>query len=93
MQNEYAIGSSLGLHLRPAKKIVEAASRYHCAVYLEKDGKRVSAKSLVNVLTIAAKYGDKVILITEGYQEAEAQREIGILLAAALDASGSKEQA
>lgn len=90
MIEHYVIQNLLGLHVRPAKKIVETASRYPCAVFLELNGKRSSAKSLVSVLSIGAKHGDTLALITEGEQEAEAQAEIGALLAAPIE-SPAKE--
>lgn len=90
MQESYVIQNALGIHVRPAKKIVEAANRYPCAVFLEKDGKRCSAKSLVNVLSVGAKHGDTVTLITEGEQEAEALAEIGAVLAAPIDSPARK---
>ncbi|WP_127488022.1 HPr family phosphocarrier protein [Paenibacillus ehimensis] len=92
MQNNYIVQNLLGLHVRPAKKIVEAAGRYkECSIFLEKSGKRVSAKSLVNVLTIGAKHGDTVTLITEGEQEEAAQEEIGRILAEYSEAPARKE--
>ncbi|BBH24893.1 HPr-like protein Crh [Paenibacillus baekrokdamisoli] len=82
MEQTYTIQSELGIHVRPAKQIVEAAKKYPaCSVFLEKDGKRVSVKSLVNVLTLGAKHGDTVTLITEGEQEAAVQDEIGAIFA------------
>jgi phosphotransferase system HPr (HPr) family protein len=85
MKEIYVIQNLLGIHVRPAKKIVEIASRYPCTVYLELNGKQSSAKSLVSVLSVGAKLGDAVALITEGEQEAEAQAEIGALLSAPID--------
>lgn len=85
MQGTYVIQNLLGIHVRPAKKIVECAGKYPCSIFLELNGKRSSAKSLVAVLSAGAKLGDSVTLITEGEQEAEAQAEIGALLASAID--------
>lgn len=82
MEQTYTIGSELGIHVRPAKLIVEAVKKYAGTdVFLEKDGKRVAAKSLVNVLTLGAKHGDSVTVITEGDQAEAAQQEIGAILA------------
>jgi phosphocarrier protein HPr len=85
MQHEFEIKNLLGLHIRPARKLVELSKKYDCEVYLEKDGKRFSAKSLVNVLFVGATYGDKVTLITEGKQEEEALSMIGAFLASKID--------
>jgi phosphocarrier protein HPr len=85
MQHEFEIKNLLGLHLRPARKLVELCKKYECEVYLEKEGKRFSAKSLVNVLFVGATYGDKITLITEGKQEEEALSMIGAFLASKID--------
>ncbi|WP_438444035.1 HPr family phosphocarrier protein [Gorillibacterium sp. sgz5001074] len=90
LQHTYVIQNLLGIHVRPAKKIVECASKYPCSVYLELDGKRSSAKSLVAVLSAGAKLGDAVTLVTDGEQEEEAQAVIGALLASSID-SPAKE--
>ncbi|SDC04949.1 phosphocarrier protein [Paenibacillus sp. UNCCL117] len=92
MQKEYVIENVLGLHVRPAKKIVQTASKYAADVFLEKDGKRVSAKSLVNVLTLGVKHGEKVKLITEGDQAEAAQQEIGEILSEAIEAAAAKKE-
>ncbi|MEX2460996.1 MAG: HPr family phosphocarrier protein [Paenibacillaceae bacterium] len=85
MQHEFEIKNLLGLHIRPARKLVELSKKYSCDVFLEKDGKRYSAKSLVNVLYVGATYGDKIILITEGEQEGEALQIIGSFLASKIE--------
>jgi phosphocarrier protein HPr len=81
MQHEYEIKNLLGLHIRPARKLVELSKKYSCDVFLEKEGKRYSAKSLINVLYVGATYGEKIVLITEGAHEAEALSVIGAFLA------------
>ncbi|MBB3108606.1 phosphocarrier protein [Paenibacillus phyllosphaerae] len=91
MQQTFTIANLLGLHVRPAKQIVEAAKKYpNTQVFVEKDGKKNSAKSLVNVLTLGAKHGDAVTLIVEGEQEAAALAEIGAILSANIDGHGAK---
>lgn len=85
MQHEFEIKNLLGLHIRPARKLVELSKKYNCDVFLEKDGKRYSAKSLINVLFVGATYGDKIVLITEGEKEEEALSIIGAFLASKIE--------
>jgi phosphocarrier protein len=85
MQHEFEIKNVLGLHIRPARKLVELSKKYSCGVFLEKEGKRYSAKSLINVLYVGATYGDKLILITEGEKEEEALQIIGSFLASKIE--------
>lgn len=56
-------------------------------VKLEKDGKTVDAKSLVAVLSLGAKFGDELTLLTEGEQAEEVQRVIGAILSSPLETS------
>jgi phosphotransferase system HPr (HPr) family protein len=85
MQQEFEIKNLFGLHIRPARKLVELAKKYSCDVFLEKDGKQYSAKSLINVLFVGATYGDKVTLITMGEHEETALLEIGRFLASKIE--------
>lgn len=85
MQHEFEIKNVLGLHVRPARKLVELSKKYSCNVFLEKEGTRYNAKSLINVLFVGATYGEKIVLITEGEQEEEALSIIGAFLASKIE--------
>jgi phosphocarrier protein len=85
MQKEYIIQNPNGIHARPARKIVTTANSFPCAIYLEKDGKRSSAKSLVAVLSLGAKHGDAVLVVAEGEKEEEAVKEIGAIVESVWD--------
>lgn len=66
------IVNQLGIHARPASLIVKTSSRYDADVYLEKDGSRVSGKSIMGLMTLAASCGSQLTLLVEGPDEAEA---------------------
>jgi phosphocarrier protein HPr len=61
-----------GLHLRPAAKFVEIASRYRAEVFLRRGELEVNAKSILGVLMLAAEMGAEIVVRTEGPDEAEA---------------------
>jgi phosphotransferase system HPr (HPr) family protein len=42
------------LHLRPAQRIVEAASQYHCEIRVTKDHMDINAKSIVDMIEFTA---------------------------------------
>ncbi|WP_040952496.1 HPr family phosphocarrier protein [Gorillibacterium massiliense] len=79
-QKDFIIQNPNGIHTRPARKIVTASSAYPCEVFLEKSGKRFSAKRLLSVLSVNGKQGDAITVVTEGEQEQEALNEIGTIL-------------
>jgi phosphocarrier protein HPr len=81
------VGSSSGLHARPAKIFVEAAAKAPVKVTIRSgDRKPVPAKSMLSVLALGAKQGTEVILEAEGDGADEALDTLAELLAKDLDA-------
>lgn len=60
-----------GLHARPAKIFARAAAASAADVSVEKDGRRVNAKSVLSLLTLDCHQGDEIVISAEG-EEAEA---------------------
>ena len=60
-----------GLHARPAKIFARAAAASAADVSVEKDGRRVNAKSVLSLLTLDCHQGDEIVIAAEG-EEAEA---------------------
>ena len=81
------VGSSSGLHARPAKIFVEAAAKAPVKVTIRSgDRKPVPARSMLSVLALGAKQGTEVILEAEGDGADEALDSLAELLAKDLDA-------
>jgi phosphocarrier protein len=66
------IQNRAGIHARPAAMVVQATKEFLCSIYIEKNGDRVNAKSIMGVLTLGAVYGTELKLIAEGEDEARA---------------------
>ena len=66
LKRKVTVQNEVGLHARPAKNLVSALNKYQSEVYIEKDGYRVNAKSIIGVLTLAAVKGAELIVIAEG---------------------------
>ncbi len=77
---EITIANPLGLHARPAAKVVKTAKKFRSQILLEKNGEKVDGKSILEVLTLAAEKGDVVKVIAMGEDEREALREVVSLL-------------
>lgn len=60
------VANRLGLHARPSAKLTQLATQYRCDVWLERDGRRVNAKSIMGVMMLAASQGTKLTIETEG---------------------------
>jgi phosphotransferase system HPr (HPr) family protein len=63
--------NATGLHARPAKIFAKAAAAFPADVFVEKDGRRVNAKSTLSVLTLDCHQGDGILISVEG-DDAEA---------------------
>ena len=65
------IVNPLGLHARPAAKLVKLASQYTAEVTISRDGTPVNAKSIMGVMMLAAEQGCTVQIAADG-SDAEA---------------------
>lgn len=61
-----------GLHARASAKVVEAAARFNAEVTILKDGQRVSARSIMGLMMLAASQGSEIGLEAEGPDAAAA---------------------
>jgi phosphocarrier protein len=66
------ISNKLGLHARASAKLTQLASKFQSAVWIERNGRRVNAKSIMGVMMLAAGIGSNVELEVEGPDEAAA---------------------
>ena len=71
-EKEVTVDNKLGLHARPAAMLVRKVMGYNSDVFLEKDGERVSAKSIMGIMGFAACKGTSLKVIAEGADEVEA---------------------
>ena len=73
---EVEIINKLGLHARASAKLTQLAGSYPCEVWMERNGRRINAKSIMGVMMLAAGLGSTVELETNGEQEEEAMNAI-----------------
>lgn len=82
------IGSSVGLHARPASLFTAAVDETGLDVTIAKDGNPgVDASSILMVMSLGAGHGDEVTLEADGAGADEALDKLVGLLATDLDAS------
>ena len=63
------ITNTIGLHARPATFFIQRANSYKCSVWVEKDERRVNAKSLLGVLSLGIAKGMTITLLADGQDE------------------------
>jgi phosphocarrier protein len=78
---EARIINKLGLHARASAKLTQTASSFGAEVWIERNGRRVNAKSIMGVMMLAAAHGATIIIDTEG-QDADAALEAILALIA-----------
>ena len=69
---ETVVNNKVGLFARPATFFIQKAIEFKCSIWVEKDDRRVNAKSLLGVLSMGIMDGTSISLIADGVDEAEA---------------------
>ena len=77
---EVTVKNEVGLHARPATYFIQKASEFKCGIWVEKDQRRVNAKSLLGVLSLGTVGGTPITLIAAGSDENEAVEALAELI-------------
>ncbi len=72
--------NKLGLHARAAMKLVNTASRYGSEILIRYSGREVNAKSIMNVMVLAASRGSEIELVVSGEDEDDAMEALVTLI-------------
>ena len=72
VQENVRVNLKTGLQARPAAFFVQEANRFASEIFLEKDQKKVNAKSIMGVMSLAIGTGAQVTIIAEGIDAEEA---------------------
>ena len=66
---EVRVENQVGLHARPATFFIQKANEFKCGIWVEKDERRVNAKSLLGVLSLGIVGGTDIRIIADGLDE------------------------
>ncbi|MBP3381265.1 MAG: HPr family phosphocarrier protein [Clostridia bacterium] len=66
------VQNQVGLHARPATFFIQKANAYKSSIWVEKEDRRVNAKSLLGVLSLGIVGGTAIRVIADGVDEEEA---------------------
>ena len=72
VSNDVTVQNSVGLHARPATFFIQKANEFKASIWVEKDDRRVNAKSLLGVLSLGIVKGSTIKLVADGSDEEEA---------------------
>ncbi len=69
---DVVVQNQVGLHARPATFFIQKANEYKSSIWVEKEERRVNAKSLLGVLSLGIVGGMSIRIIADGADEEDA---------------------
>lgn len=69
---DVTVQNQVGLHARPATFFIQKANEFKSSIWVEKEERRVNAKSLLGVLSLGIMGGTDIRIIADGVDEAQA---------------------
>ena len=69
---ETVVNNQVGLHARPATFFIQKANEFKSSIWVEREERKVNAKSLLGVLSLGIVKGTEINLIADGADEEEA---------------------
>ncbi|MDK2920374.1 MAG: phosphocarrier protein HPr [Candidatus Petromonas sp.] len=76
VEKKVEIKNKIGLHARPAAQLVQKASKFKSNIEIIFNEKKVSAKSIIGVMSLGVTQGNEIILRADGEDAEEAIKEI-----------------
>ncbi len=80
ISREVTIKNNVGLHARPATFFIQKANSYKSSIWVEREDRRINAKSLLGVLSLGIVKGMTITLIADGPDETEAVEGLAALV-------------
>jgi len=80
LKQEIEIINKLGLHARASSKLTQTASQFESEIWIEKNGRKVNAKSIMGVMMLAAAMGSSITLEANGADEQAAMSALQALI-------------
>ncbi|QSQ10317.1 HPr-like protein Crh [Koleobacter methoxysyntrophicus] len=74
------VKNKTGLHARPAAMFVQSAGKFASEIWIEKEGKKVNAKSIMGVMSLGVSQGTEIKIIAKGEDEREAVEKLSELI-------------
>lgn len=80
VSREVTIKNNVGLHARPATFFIQKANSFKSAIWVEREDRRINAKSLLGVLSLGIVKGMNITIIADGVDENEAVEGLAVLI-------------
>ena len=85
LSKEVVVQNQVGLQARPATFFIQKSNEFKSGIWVEKNGRRVNAKSLLGVLSLGITKGTRITLFADGPDEQEALDALSALIGANFD--------
>ena len=72
LSKSIVVQNQVGLHARPATFFIQKSNEFKSSIWIEKEDRKVNAKSLLGVLSLGITKGTEIKIITDGVDEEEA---------------------
>ena len=69
ISKDVAVKNQVGLHARPATFFIQKANEFKASIWVEKEERKVNAKSLLGVLSLGITKGTTINIIADGPDE------------------------
>ncbi|RXT04038.1 HPr family phosphocarrier protein [Ammoniphilus sp. CFH 90114] len=80
VRQQATVNLKTGLQARPAAFFVQEANRYSAEIFVEKDNKKVNAKSIMGIMSLAVSNGTEITISAEGSDAEEAVSNLKVLV-------------
>lgn len=80
VSRDVTIKNNVGLHARPATFFIQKANSYRSSIWVEREDRRINAKSLLGVLSLGIVKGMTITIIADGQDEEEAVEGLAALI-------------
>lgn len=76
LSKQLKVVNEAGIHARPAAAIVDTCARFKSRITIVKGDIRANAKSIMNIMLLAAEHSAELVVETDGPDEEEAMRAV-----------------
>jgi len=77
---EVTVNNQVGLHARPATFFIQKANEFSCSIWVEKEERKVNAKSLLGVLSLGIVKGTAITIMADGADKEDAVNALADLI-------------
>ncbi|MBE7041042.1 MAG: HPr family phosphocarrier protein [Ruminococcaceae bacterium] len=86
LSKEVIVHNQVGLRARPATFFIQKSNEFKSSIWVEKNGRRMNAKSLLGVLSLGITKGTQITIAVDGPDEQEALDALVHLIGTEIDA-------